>query len=295
MLRFIVCAWLILAGSAFAQNAGEDKLFSGPQPGEKLPGFKVTGVYDELSGKEIDFVSEAGAKPLLLLFVHDPLTRPSAAVTRGLAEYAFRHKNQLAAGIIWLKEDRSAAEHYLKRTRKSLRLKAPVGVSVDGVEGPGAYGLNRHASLTILVAKEGLVTANFALIQPSTTDGPKIIAEISKLIGEKPLTQEQFDRLAYGRGRYQNANMPDKSRAAVIPRELLAAVIDRKATPEQVEQAANKVEKFVQNSDDLKDALGRIAARIVQSGKLKQYGTAPAQEKIQHWAKTYGPREKTAE
>ena len=32
----------------------EEPLFSGPQKGEKLQGFKVVGVYDDLAGKEID-------------------------------------------------------------------------------------------------------------------------------------------------------------------------------------------------------------------------------------------------
>ena len=60
----------------------------------------------------------------------------------------------------------------------------PIGISVDGKEGPGAYGLNRNVTLTVLVGKDNVVTANFALIQPSIpADAPKILAEVVKLIG----------------------------------------------------------------------------------------------------------------
>ena len=58
------------------------------------------------------------------------------------------------------------------RARDSLRWRVPVGVSVDGLEGPGSYGLNRNVTLTVLVGKAGRVRANFALVQPSDADGP---------------------------------------------------------------------------------------------------------------------------
>ena len=52
-----------------------------------------------------------------------------------------------------------------------------MGVSVDGAEGPGAWGLNREVAMTVVVGKDGKATANFALVQPSVqSDGPKIFA-----------------------------------------------------------------------------------------------------------------------
>ena len=51
---------------------------------------------------------------------------------------------------------------------------------------PGAYGLNRNVTLTILVGKDNRVTANFALVQPSLqADVPKVLGEVVKLIGGK--------------------------------------------------------------------------------------------------------------
>jgi hypothetical protein len=44
----------------------KEELFSGPQVGEKLPAFKVRGVLGS-EGKELDFVTKADGKPIVLV------------------------------------------------------------------------------------------------------------------------------------------------------------------------------------------------------------------------------------
>ena len=281
----LTCCLVLLSAAGLVRGANEP-LFSGPQVGEKLAGFKVMGIYDDQAGKEVDFVEAAGAKPLLLVFMHD-LTRPSASLTRALAAYAkTRAKDGLQCGVVWLAADRSQAEDYLKRARQSLGLAVPVGISVDGAEGPGSLGLNRKVALTVLVAKDNQVTANFAMVQPAMTDGPKIVAEVVKLIGGKPLTQEEFSALAGG-GRPAAATSPNADRL----REKLRPVIKLDATEDEVKQAAAAVDELVAKDLGLQRELGSIASRVVNGGNLKNYGTVPAQEQIRRWAEKYGPKE----
>ena len=54
--------------------------------GEKLPPFRVRGVFDADAGKELDFVKQAAGKPIVLVFVHD-LNRQSIGMTRALTAY----------------------------------------------------------------------------------------------------------------------------------------------------------------------------------------------------------------
>ena len=171
---------MLPVGAAVAQ----DKVFSGPQVGEKLKPFKVRGVFDDDAGKDLDFVTKADGKPIVLVFVHD-VNRPSIGLTRVLMSYAMtRAKDGLANGTVWLTDDATEAEATLKRMRHALAKDAPIGISPDGKEGPGAYGLNRNVTLTILVAKDDKVTANFALVQPSMqADLPKILKEIVAVAG----------------------------------------------------------------------------------------------------------------
>lgn len=163
--------------------ADSDEVFSGPQVGEATAPFIIRGVFDDLSGQDLDPVTLADGKPLVLVFVHQ-VTRPSVALTRALSRYAHaREKDDLKMGIVWLAADPAEAEQYLVRARKSLGFETPVGIYRDGVEGPGDYGLNRDVALTILVANENKVVANFALIQPSIEDAPTVLKEVVALVG----------------------------------------------------------------------------------------------------------------
>ena len=59
----------VLAPEGFIKSQ-ENRLFSGPQTGEKLPPLKVTGITGEFAGKPLDIIAETGRKPLIL-FLQD--------------------------------------------------------------------------------------------------------------------------------------------------------------------------------------------------------------------------------
>src|SRR5262245_20974608 len=230
MPRFflVLFALLILGRPA---NAFDEKVFSGPQVGEKLPSFKVRGVYDD-AGKELDFVKQAKGKPIVLLFIHD-LNRPSAAMTRVLMDYAAsRARDGLACGVVWLTDDVTEAEATLKRVRHAMP-KAPVGISPDGKEGPGSYGLNRNVTLTILVAKEDKVTANFARVQPSIQAAlPRILEAVVKVAGGKVPRLEDLPGVK---------EMQRTTGLEAKMTGLLRALIQKTAKPEEVEKTAKSI------------------------------------------------------
>src|SRR5262245_57971804 len=114
---FVVC----LAGLDAARCArGDDKVFSGPQVGEKISSFKAIGVLDDQSGKELDFVKDAGGKPLVLVFVHE-FNRPSLATIRTVMGYAApkAKEGKLVAAVVMLTADTTATEELLKRARQA--------------------------------------------------------------------------------------------------------------------------------------------------------------------------------
>jgi hypothetical protein len=287
-MRRLFTGLLSLCLLATAPTRGDEPVFSGPQAGEKLTPFTMTGVFDESAGKPIDLVSKARGKPILLVFVHEA-NRPSIAVTRALLNYgAGRAKDGLVSGLVWLADDPTAADQFLKRARGALPEKVPIGISVDGKEGPGAYGLNRNVTLTILVGKGDRVTANFALVQPSLqADVTKVLAEVVKLIGGKVPPVDQLAAPAKAAGR-----MPDSRPSENDPEltGLLRAVIRLDASPEQVARAGEAVESYIATNSKAKDQLGQIARRLVDSGKLETYGTPPAQKLITSWAERFGPK-----
>lgn len=266
-------------------RADDEAVFSGPQKGEKLTGFKVLGVHDDLAGKEVDFVARADGKPLVLVFVHT-ITRPSLAVTRVVTGYAKSLNNErMHAYIVWLSSDRTEAEQYLKRAVNSLNLPVPVGISLDGVEGPGAYGLNRKVELTVLVAKDNKVVGNFALVQPSVTDTPRIAEVIAALVDVKAPTLKELNALAAPR-RSETTDPSRPGKAPADPRliELLRGVINPKNEPDDVKKAIEAVERYVEGDKERQLELGEAAKLIESLG----YGTDPAKKQMHVWAEKYG-------
>ena len=194
--RFTLAVALsLLAAPLAAQDQPAE--FSGPQVGEKLTPFATKIVLGNAAGKEIDLVKAAAGKPVLIVFVHER-NRPSVGLARLLGLYAATKKEAgLASGVVFLTADATEAEDWMKRARGALPGEVPVGISVDGQEGPGAYGLNRKVQMTVLVGQEDKVTANFALVQPSVqADAPKIAQAIVDVLGGgKGPTIEELQKL----------------------------------------------------------------------------------------------------
>lgn len=270
-------------GPGAAAEKPAPKVFSGPQVGEKLAPFKSRGVFDAQAGKEIDFVTQAAGKPVVLLFMHDA-NRPSIGLTRVLMNYvASRKKDGLEGAIIWLADDATEAENRLKTMRHALPKDTPLGLSVDGREGPGAYGLNRNVTLTILVAKENKVTANFALIQPSMqADLPGILDQIVKVAGGTAPRLADLPGMEAMNARQPQAGPDERLRSLIRP------VIQRDASDEEVDKAAAALVEYITRDEAARKEVGRIARTIAQSDKLGNYGTPRAQDYLRKWASEYG-------
>lgn len=282
MLRFLPIVVLILAGSVTL--AQDDPVFSGPQVGEKLLPFQVKAVIGESAGSEFDPVAHAAGKPLVLVFVHQR-TRPAFGLTNLVLEMtADRGESGLQAAAIYLSSDPTESENWMKRVARNFPRGATLGISPDGQEGPGAYGLNRNVSVTVLVGNENEVTANFALVQPSIqADAPKIFKAIVEASGGGPVP----DIAKYSGRRMRAADQPARTEDAKLL-GLLRKVLNKEASAEDVEKAAQEVENYVSANAAARKDVGARAARVVASDRLTSYGTPKAQEYLRIWARQYG-------
>ena len=270
----------------------DETIFSGPQVGEKIPPFKALNLRGDAKGQEFDVLSDVQDKPVVLIFFHE-LTRPAFGMTISLMQYALDQQDAgLCSSVIFLAADPNKAMN--QGALRYFPEAAALGVSPDGAEGPGAYGLNRNVTLTILVAKEQKVTANFALVQPSLqADGPRVLKAIAAAIGQEPPTIEELEA---GRQRAMSARGPGMRRRASGTRgrdpsqaeldALLRSLIDKQATKEQLKQTAEKIEALIEKNESLAKELRRRAKTIVESDRLANYGTSVAQEFIQGWAES---------
>jgi hypothetical protein len=251
--------------------------FSGPQPGERIEPFKVLAVNGPEAGKEVDYMSAYGDAPVLLIFLHQ-LDRNVAAMLRPCERFA---QDRASAGlktlIVYLAPDKIEGERRMRAVIKSLTLQVPVGVALEGVEGPGTYGLNREVAVTALVAKERVVTANFAIIQPGTVEAPRVMTAAARHVGGHVPTAEEIQ-----------AELTAKSGRAVVtmsgnaepdPPEMvtmLRSLIQLSNTNERVDQVVGELRSWAGSDAKRRSAIAQKMTVIIP---LK-YGTEYARTQM---------------
>ncbi len=169
-----------------------DPVFSGPQIGEKTTPFKVLELTGDGAGKERDPVADNAGAVTAIVFVHG-IERSLVPLLRTVDEYGAGRKDRIKTEIVFLTADKIEGEQRVKAAAGSLKLQSRIGLSPDGAEGPGNYGLNKSCLMTIIAAKGDVVTANFPLVQPGIADAPGVIAALAKACGdESPPTVEEL-------------------------------------------------------------------------------------------------------
>ena len=311
MIVIFVFGFSIVANPVFAQDDtrsqesseqdettdNSDRKFSGPQVGEKMPSIKLENVHGQNAGKEYELNFD-GKKAGVLIFVHER-TRIAFSLARAVMGLVVDHSDDVSGTICFLSNDPPEARQWLNQINRYFPKGVDVSISVDGVEGPGAMGLNRNVMMTVLVAKNGKVDANFALAQPSlNADGQKIADAIGKSAGmsESPKIAKYAPQMRGEgrnmRGRNMRGNNRGNNQQAQTEtlRPYLAPVIRKNASEEDVVKAAEKLEKFLADNPEMKKTVGAITNRIINAGVLENYGTAKAQEYLKKWAKEYGDK-----
>jgi len=267
---------LVLCLTVQEVRADEEPVFSGPQVGEKLVPFKLNGVFGDAAGTNIDLISQADGGPLVIVFVHER-TRPAFGLTNTVMRFvASRAKDGLQGAAVYLTADATEAQDWMKRVAGNFPRGATFGISPDGQEGPGAYGLNRNVAVTVIVGNDNQVTANFALVQPSIqADGPKIFRAIVDVLGGGDVPDvAEFSGQAYA-GRMVR---PDP-----MLERLFRQVVRKDATADEVQAALKALEDYVAANKPAQGQFGRLVARF----DAKSIESDTIKEKLAEWAKKY--------
>ena len=268
--------------TAIAQSPDDESPFSGPQPGESLP---TATVRDLLADPAETFALPLSgtAKGELLIFVHER-TRPSIGLTRAIVDGWKRlPEPRPAAAVVFLTDDPTATMQWAAIARNALPTDVRLGVSTDGPEGPGNYGLNRETAMTVLIAAEGKVAANFAPVQPSVAaDLPAILTALAEAAGvaAESLMPEPTA------GGERPGGRPAADDEAF--RNRMRPLLDRSKTAEEIAKVAAEIEAACREDAALARRVGDVARRIVTAGVLDNYGNEHAQAVLQRWSETLG-------
>ena len=163
-----------------------ESVFSGPQPGEKLPGLKATSIIGDDKGQEIDPIAVAGDKPQILFFQDESgiAIRGLYGVVDAIGKINRKTDKDLHVACVFLSNDPDSL--HFGGMLPTLRERGIdlIAVAKDGRDGPGAYGLNRTVSQTVILARNGKVTRNFVFRQGMQSADPHVMGGIAELIDE---------------------------------------------------------------------------------------------------------------
>jgi hypothetical protein len=193
--------------------------------------------------------------------------------------------DKLIRGICFLTADPTDTQNWMGKIKNYFPAGIPVGFSAEGIEGPGSYGLNRNVELTVLVAKEKKVTANFALVQPGAhVDGPKILAAIAKATGSNAKPDIN---------KYLNSNQAVQDAPIAIDPGLMIQIRKlnaKDATPEMVGEAIAEIETMITDNKPLQRQFGSILAGWTRNKRIDSIGNQEHQDQLKKWARQFAPR-----
>jgi hypothetical protein len=165
-MRVLLC---LVAAAGFAASASAAEVKSGLQAGEGIGAFtveKCAGAADDgvAEGKKLCYRCKLGARPMVMVFARKADDKLAKLVSELDKTVQDKSDAKLAAFVNLLGDDadslKSAAKAFEKKHKAgSIALVVPV----DQPNGPKDYKISKDADVTVIIAKEGKVTANHAL------------------------------------------------------------------------------------------------------------------------------------
>lgn len=177
----------IAAAVTSAVAVGEE-LKSGPQTGDQLGAFYVTkcaGAEDDgvEEGKNLCYRCRNGAKPQVVVFTRS-IDPEVVEFVKQLDEAITKNSDARLTGFVNVlnedKDEASAAAKKLAETSKTNNV--PFVVPNESENGPDNYGINPKAEITVILASELGVKANFAVASAKELKTKKIIRDIKKIL-----------------------------------------------------------------------------------------------------------------
>ena len=159
----------------------EKPVYSGPQPGEKVPALTAVNLRGEQAGQEFDPVALAGDKLHLMFFVGNSRTfgRFLGQLKKQLQSIEELSKQPWAMSVIVSTDDANNAEKSFAVLDQRYPKDLVVALSKDGSAGPPAYGLDKNLTATVIVVKDGKVIHNLPYSGDAFYTQPHILGAIA--------------------------------------------------------------------------------------------------------------------
>ena len=263
----------------------QERVYSGPQPGEQITPFQVLRIINDETN-ELEIAKETEGTTVIC-FVHRLSNDDKILFGLPLFDfYASQHK-ELTSHIVLLTDDRVKIIKMLRGwARGSLFTKSLVSVSVDGAEGPGAFGLNRNVAMTVVVAKGNKVVDNLVFQAPNLRDLETIMAAVAKALGEpEPTLAKVQQELRAQRQRQADKRIKESPVFKLAPNEQLGRIMfgmvnSRGNRSQNAKRRSQQLLDWAGDSEERMSVLEKFCKAVLAGDfQLDQYAR-PAVEKL---------------
>lgn len=177
----------VIAEEAKETKKAAKKMESGLKEGARLGAFDVVKCAGEEAdsvaiGKKLCYRCRNGSRPQVIVFTRstdETVTKLVAELDKHVKKF---EDEQLRAFVNVIGESKPAAEKMVKELAKSAKTEnIPYVVPVEFENGPENYALNPKAELTIIVANESTVVANFAVKKAKKLKLDSVVKTVEKM------------------------------------------------------------------------------------------------------------------
>ncbi len=184
MVAPVVALALVVGAVAAADKA--EKLVSGPQVDQKVPGpFHPLNVTGEKAGEKFCLYCCNGENPVAMIFARD--NSPAlATLIKKIDAITEQNKNHEMGSFVVFLSDKEGLDKELKDMSQAAGLKKIV-LAIDNPAGPEKYKVAKDADVTVVLYNERVVKANYAFKkgQLKDKDIQKIVADVAKIVPGK--------------------------------------------------------------------------------------------------------------
>lgn len=170
---------VVVAGGLFAA----EKLKSGPQVGEKVPGpFEPLNINGDNAGKKFCQYCINGPNPVAMVFARDA-SAPVRKLVKELDAATVKNSDAKMGSFFVFLSDDEAMQKKLESLAKKDDLKKTV-LTLDNKTGPEDYNIAKDAEVTVVLYKDRKVIANYTFTKGQMTDKDvqKVIADLPKIL-----------------------------------------------------------------------------------------------------------------
>lgn len=152
---------------------------SGPAAGAPVPKL-ISYVMIGNGNGPIDLTEQRGSKPTLYCFVAaDKFSRQVYRLLRALDERVTEAAAEAELVMVWVTADVAETKDFLKRAEPSLKGKASTYSVFEGdANGPGEWGINTDAELTVVIVREAQVKKSLGYASANETLADEILASL---------------------------------------------------------------------------------------------------------------------